>query len=291
MKHYLIYQIRNKLNNMIYIGQHQTENLDDGYMGSGLRIQRAIEKYGIDNFEKTILFECNSEEEMNQKEAEIVNEDFIARDDVYNIVPGGWGGGFKALSFEDKSKASKKRWQNMTEEQKRQIADKVRNFQLHRKWTKESRNNLSDSLKEAYKRDPSKWGMTGKHASDETKEKMSNAAKGSNNSNFGCHWWKDPNDKTKCLSIKEGDPVPEGWIRGKWQSFSADGLKRVREAGKRTVDKMNKANFERNKEKFVPILKEYKAYLLEHTWTEFVKHFNYKHSKKYLFERFKMYMV
>ena len=79
---------------MIYIGQHQTENVDDGYMGSGLRIQRAIEKYGIENFEKTILFECNSEEEMNQKEAEIVNEDFIARDDVYNIVPGGYGKGF-----------------------------------------------------------------------------------------------------------------------------------------------------------------------------------------------------
>lgn len=37
------------------------------------------------------------------------------------------------------------------------------------------------------------------------------------NSQYGKHWWKDPNDKTKFLSIKEGDPVPEGWIRGKWQ--------------------------------------------------------------------------
>lgn len=40
---------------------------------------------------------------------------------------------------------------------------------------------------------------------------------GENNSHFKHHWWKDPNDKTKSLSIKEGDPVPEGWVRGKWQ--------------------------------------------------------------------------
>lgn len=77
---------------MIYIGKHETENVNDCYMGSGLRIRRAIEKYGVDNFEKTILFECSSQEEMNQKEAEIVNEDFISREDVYNIKLGGEGG-------------------------------------------------------------------------------------------------------------------------------------------------------------------------------------------------------
>ena len=77
---------------MIYVGKHMTDNKDDGYMGSGIRIRRAIEKYGIENFEKTILFECESVDEMNAKEAEIVNEDFIARDDVYNIKLGGDGG-------------------------------------------------------------------------------------------------------------------------------------------------------------------------------------------------------
>lgn len=91
-KHYLIYQVQNKLNGMIYVGKHMTENPNDNYMGSGLRIQRAIRKYGIENFEKTILFECASKEEMDKKEAEIVNEDFIARDDVYNIKLGGEGG-------------------------------------------------------------------------------------------------------------------------------------------------------------------------------------------------------
>ena len=77
---------------MIYIGKYMTNDKDDDYMGSGIRIRRAIEKYGIENFEKTILFECESADEMNAKEAEIVNEDFIARDDVYNIKLGGDGG-------------------------------------------------------------------------------------------------------------------------------------------------------------------------------------------------------
>jgi general stress protein YciG len=77
---------------MIYVGKHITNNLNDGYMGSGLKIRDAIKKYGLENFEKTILFECKSEDEMNAKEAEIVNEDFIARDDVYNIKLGGDGG-------------------------------------------------------------------------------------------------------------------------------------------------------------------------------------------------------
>jgi hypothetical protein len=54
MKHYLIYQIRNKLNGMIYIGQHQTENVDDGYMGSGRLLLEDISKIGKEHFTKTI---------------------------------------------------------------------------------------------------------------------------------------------------------------------------------------------------------------------------------------------
>lgn len=41
--------------------------------------------------------------------------------------------------------------------------------------------------------------------------------RGKKNSHYNHHWWKNPNDKTKSLSIKEGDPVPKGWVRGKWQ--------------------------------------------------------------------------
>ena len=90
--YYLIYTITNNVNNEIYIGKHQTENKDDDYMGSGKIIKRAIEKYGIDKFTKEILYECNSLEEMNEKEAEIVDEEFVVRLDTYNIKLGGQGG-------------------------------------------------------------------------------------------------------------------------------------------------------------------------------------------------------
>jgi len=90
--YYYIYQITNKLNGKIYIGVHKTLDMDDGYMGSGKLLKYAIKKYGIENFEKTILKHFKSEQEMFKEEVEIVTEDFIKRKDVYNIAIGGCGG-------------------------------------------------------------------------------------------------------------------------------------------------------------------------------------------------------
>lgn len=88
-KHYLVYQTTNLLNGKIYIGQHQTDNLNDGYIGSGVELNLDIEKFGRDNFKREILFDFDSFEEMDNKERELVNEDFVARPDTYNLCFGG----------------------------------------------------------------------------------------------------------------------------------------------------------------------------------------------------------
>ena len=54
--YYTIYLIRNNINNKQYIGQHTTKDLNDNYMGSGKIIKQAFQKYGKENFTKTILF-------------------------------------------------------------------------------------------------------------------------------------------------------------------------------------------------------------------------------------------
>lgn len=89
--YFIIYEITNIRTGQIYIGQHTTNDLDDDYMGSGVRILNAYKKYGKNIFSKKILHIYDNFEEMDRKEAEIVNEDFIRRNDTYNVVTGGTG--------------------------------------------------------------------------------------------------------------------------------------------------------------------------------------------------------
>ena len=100
----IIYQITNKVNNKIYIGVHSTNDLNDGYMGSGTALKFSIEKHGIENFSREILYYFDSPEQAYSKEAELVNESFVSRPDTYNMKAGGLGG---ACSVESREKISK----------------------------------------------------------------------------------------------------------------------------------------------------------------------------------------
>ena len=100
---YIVYQTVNKINNKIYIGVHGTEIDEfDGYIGNGVSIYRpatymnpktpfqyAVKKYGIKNFIRTTIKEFENEEDAYKLEEQLVNEQFLKREDVYNLALGG----------------------------------------------------------------------------------------------------------------------------------------------------------------------------------------------------------
>lgn len=86
---YTIYKTTNLINGKFYIGKHQTKDLNDGYLGSGKLLKRAISKYGIENFHKEILHICKDESHMNLLESILVVPDVETN---YNLCEGGKGG-------------------------------------------------------------------------------------------------------------------------------------------------------------------------------------------------------
>lgn len=85
------YKITNNINGKFYYGVHSTNNLDDGYMGSGSYIKNAIKKYGIENFKKEILKFFENIDEMFDYESQLVNNDLVNNPNCYNLVNGGDG--------------------------------------------------------------------------------------------------------------------------------------------------------------------------------------------------------
>ena len=88
---YIIYKTTNTITSEFYVGQHATSDLDDGYLGSGVSLLESVKKYGKGNFIKEILYIFDTEEEMNKKEVELVNESFLSNHLVLNRQLGGYG--------------------------------------------------------------------------------------------------------------------------------------------------------------------------------------------------------
>lgn len=110
----IIYKTTNKINGKIYVGQHYT-NEDDGYLGSGMLILKAIKKYGRVNFVRETLCECKDQENLNIAEIYWISQ-LSSTDRLigYNLRPGGLGEHQKSghkfgpMSDENKLKLSNK---------------------------------------------------------------------------------------------------------------------------------------------------------------------------------------
>lgn len=87
--YHIVYKTINTLNGKYYIGVHTTKDLNDGYLGSGKNIQRAVKKYGKNVFERHILCVFSDRDNALLYEKNVVTREITQDDMCYNIVEGG----------------------------------------------------------------------------------------------------------------------------------------------------------------------------------------------------------
>ena len=217
--HYYLYEIKNTVNGKIYVGVHKTKSLDDGYMGSGKVVSNAIRKYGIEHFTKTILETFDNSKDMFAREKEVVTDEFLARNDVYNLRRGGTGGFDyinKILTPAQRTKAGKAGF----------YANKhLWSEEICKKWKDASRKTFKQlrtvwkgdqAMEELYRKSRTKGcEQAALPASQEKKKetyKKIAHQQGSANSQFGKMWITDGKES---LSVNKTLPIPEGWRKGR----------------------------------------------------------------------------
>jgi len=89
--YHFVYKTINLINNKVYIGIHSTDNINDGYLGSGYALRHAIALYGRENFTREILSFHETRLQAFETEKRIVNEQWINSTNNYNITTGGQG--------------------------------------------------------------------------------------------------------------------------------------------------------------------------------------------------------
>ena len=215
---YIVYKITNTVNGKIYIGVHKTDNLNDDYMGSGKLLQGAQEKYGIENFTREYLQIFDNAEDMFKMESELVNEEFVARDDTYNLALGGYGSWYHVNSDEEFRK-SKNRRAYAAMKRTMLIKYGVDNPSQ----IPEIRIRKSERMKYLHSQKSFGWTgleFLGKKHSAETKSKMSETFKriehqsGSKNSQFGTMWIMN-SESGESKKIKKDAIIPDGWVKGR----------------------------------------------------------------------------
>ena len=215
MTYYGIYKITNLTNGKMYIGQHTTNNLDDGYMGSGKILIRALKKYGLQNFKKEWLMFCEDTDELNYMERVYVDQTWVDRCDTYNLKLGGK----VCCGF------------HHTEETKRKLSEANKG---HTPWNKGVTGFFVGE----------KNGMYGKHPSEETRRKIGEANKG-NKYFLGKH----PSEETrrKISEAQKGRISPRKGVKlsdeqRKKLSESHKGLHHTEEWKKMMSNKMSGKN-------------------------------------------------
>jgi hypothetical protein len=183
--HY-IYKTTCNVNEKFYIGIHSTDNLDDGYLGSGKRLGYSIKKYGKDSHKKEILEFLPDRGSLKDKERELVNEELLQNPMCMNLQEGGSGGfidndHMMKCSLAGASKGGKVSGKIHADkilsdpQFKKMNSEKLVKFQdgsvwIGRNHQDESKNKISKLLKG--NRSGNNNPMYGRNQSEETKEKI-----------------------------------------------------------------------------------------------------------------------
>lgn len=88
-----IYITTNLTNKKMYIGKKIFASNWRTYLGSGIGLKKAIQKYGKDNFNRIIIDLAKTKEELNKKEIFYIDKfNAISSSNFYNMAKGGIGG-------------------------------------------------------------------------------------------------------------------------------------------------------------------------------------------------------
>ena len=205
-KYHFIYKTTNLINSKYYIGMHSTNNLKDGYLGSGKKLRRSINKYGVENFKCEILEFLTDRDLLAKREKEIVNEELLKDPMCMNLKEGGFGGFCSddhRIKFHESSKAARK-----TDRYKQ-----IMSIATSKLWKDDEYRKIHTAGLLTSKR------FLGKLHSNETKQKMSLAKKGNgikeNNSQYGTCWVTNGFETKKIKKENLETFIKLGWKKGR----------------------------------------------------------------------------
>jgi hypothetical protein len=191
--------------------------MDDGYMGSGTRLYREKEKYGLDNFIKEILEYLPNREALALREKEIVNEDMLKEELCLNLMCGGKGG---FISVEQQAYRSSCGGKANVIKLLNDDNHRIKCHEIHSKISKGLWQN-EDFRQNMLLNNPFNNGeyWSGRYHTEETKRKIGDKTKltqkGELNSQYGTCWIMKDNVSKKIKNEELESYIKDGWIKGR----------------------------------------------------------------------------
>lgn len=219
-QYHFIYKTVNQVNGKWYMGMHSTDNLEDGYIGSGKRLWYSIRKYGRENFKMEILEFLPDRRSLKEREKEIVNEGLLQDPMCMNLAVGGEGGfrGEEATKkwYMSGQASYRKKLENESykETVRHHHIDGYEKFKMTGFYQV-----FLDKMKKRLGKDNPFYGKTHTEEFKENmKNRMKNIQKGEKNSQFGMKWIHNLELK-QCKRIKKDEQIPDGWKSGRKMKF------------------------------------------------------------------------